>query len=165
MSIYDPSRIFPVVECPYLPGPRFEVTPEGITEAERLVSEPIRDKANYGISARATARNMIEKQLRIAHTNAVSQFHGLRSKSDVAELRDPTEAETRAVRARLAGEPNLATLCRKVAELRGILLWLSRLDSRDGVAPKEAAHGNSFPGVSQSGPSIKNAGFIPIGLR
>lgn len=164
-SLYDPTRVIAVVECPYLPGPRFEVNAQGITEAERLVSEPVVDKRNADIHPRATARTMVSKLLRIAHNNAVSRFHGMRTKADVAELRDPTDAEAAQVRVRLAGEPDLATLCRKVAELRGILAWLDRLDTRDGITPKAAPAGANFPGVSQAGNVLGGMRFTPVGIR
>lgn len=166
-QLYDPTKVFAVTLNEYLPGPRFNVDPvTGMTEAERLVCEPIVEKRHANVHARAAARTMVSKLCRTAHRNAVSQFHGTRTKADVAELRDPTEAEAAHVRARLAGEPDLATLCRKVCELRGILLFLDNLDKRDGIAPTKAdAQAASFPGMAQAGNVLGGMNFIPVGIR
>jgi hypothetical protein len=163
-ALYDPTRIFPVVEQPHLPGPRFGLNDNGESNSEALVAEPITDRRLADHHPRAAARIFIGRLLRNALRDALSRYHGTRTRTDtVDQLRDPTNEEAGAITNRLVQEPQLAEAFRRIATLRGQLLWLENLDKRDGVEPRPGAQGHTYPGISL-GPAL-NLPFRPVGIR
>lgn len=164
MTLYDPTRIFPIEEHPYLPGPRFGgANDNGVTNAEALVAEPIRDRRLADHHPRATARIMVTRLLRNALRDCLGKYHAsLRGFANVDDLREPTADEAELVRARIAQESHLAEAFRRIAVLRGMLVWLDNLDSRDGIE-RTAVNGNTYPGLSM-GPALSMP-FRPVGIR
>lgn len=106
---------------------------------------------------------MVSRLLRNALRDFLGKYHAsLRGFANVHHLREPTPDEAVLVHARLAQEPHLAEASRRITVLRGVLVWLDNLDSRDGIE-RTVVNGNTYPGLSM-GPALSMP-FRPVGIR
>lgn len=166
MSLYDPSRVFPVEMTEHSPLGTFEHRDREREDAD--IAAPYRH-GNALHHPRAAARQKLDRLIRTALKDLIGKWHAVPpGRVNTDALRDPIDVELERISERFNAHPHLAGAAQRIAVLRGYGAYLDSLDARDGISTRApTTDGNAYPGASAELPARPGGTttFKPVGFR
>jgi len=165
-SLYDPSLALPVVKDSWVPLVSWSAKHREKMDAE--ISAPLHDRYAAPEHMRYKIRVFLVAEMHRALRSLVTQYHPFATPGlvNVNQLAEPTPTQRAEAKHILDKQPELYRLARKIADVRGFLLFADECDARDGISTRPAIpEGQSSPGLATSSNQRGATTFFPAGLR